>query len=143
MDLPIIGAITGVSILAVAVTVGTVAMAHTMPEPARAKTIVMAPPLQSDSRSEVDTFRGQQPASLSPTDSGADYSVPTPTQLAPMLDWFGDITAPAPAQTRPATVRPMLRTKRNALTTVRPTRRPTHWASSDAPKMMMVVGLGI
>src|SRR5262245_43160048 len=72
MDWPVIGAISGVSVLAIAVTVGAVAMVRSAPEPPKRATIAMAPLLRFEPRPEVGILTGgPQLASLNPADYGA------------------------------------------------------------------------
>jgi len=69
MDWPVIGAITGVTVLAAAVTVGAIAMVRSTPEPAK-KTAVMAPLLRFESRPEVGIINGPELPGLTPSNFG-------------------------------------------------------------------------
>jgi hypothetical protein len=90
MDWPVIGAIGGVSVLAVAVTVAAVAMVRATPEPPKKVVVTgMAPLLRYESRPEVGILNGTQPTTLDPADYGP-ASQPqrvqpsTPQQAAPV-----------------------------------------------------------
>src|SRR5438552_12088423 len=69
MDWPVIGAITGVTVLGAAVTVGAIAMVRSTPEPAK-KTAVMAPLLRFESRPEVGIINGPELPGLTPSNFG-------------------------------------------------------------------------
>src|SRR2546421_12442621 len=69
MDWPVIGAITGVTVLGAAVTVGAIAMVRSTPEPAK-KTAVMAPLLRFESRPEVGIINGPELPGLMPSNFG-------------------------------------------------------------------------
>ena len=69
MDWPVIGAITGVTVLAAAVTVGAIAMVRSTPQSAK-RTAVMAPLLRFESRPEVGIINGPELPGLTPSNFG-------------------------------------------------------------------------
>jgi hypothetical protein len=83
MDWPVIGAVSGVAALAVAVTVGAVAMVRSAPEPPKKTTAALAPLLRFEPRPEVGILNGPQLSSLNPADYGAGTSARVQPQGAP------------------------------------------------------------
>jgi len=81
MDWPVIGAITGVTVLGAAVTVGAIAMVRSTPEPAK-KTAVMAPLLRFESRPEVGIINGPELPGLTPSNFGKLPPRPPPAPPA-------------------------------------------------------------
>jgi hypothetical protein len=81
LDWPVIGAVAGVSVLAVVVTVGAVAMVRATPEPPKKPAVTgMAPLMRYETRPEVGILNGTQPTTLNPADftPGAQAARPQP-----------------------------------------------------------------
>jgi hypothetical protein len=83
MDWPVIGAVSGVAALAVAVTVGAVAMVRSAPEPPKKTSAALAPLLRFEPRPEVGILNGPQLASLNPADYGPGASARVQPQPVP------------------------------------------------------------
>src|SRR3977135_3947652 len=67
---PVIGAIGGMSVLGIGVTVAAVAMVRATPEPPKKKVVVtgMAPLMRYETRPEVGILNGTQTTTLDPAD---------------------------------------------------------------------------
>src|SRR5439155_4153959 len=100
MDWPVIGAITGVTVLAAAVTVGAIAMVRSTPEPAK-KTAVMAPLLRFESRPEVGIINGPELPGLAPSNFGK-LPPPPPAKSAPAAPAAKNPPPPTAARPGPA-----------------------------------------
>jgi hypothetical protein len=105
MDWPVIGAVSGVAALAVAVTLGTVAMVRSAPEPPKRTTAALAPLLRFEPRPEVGILNGPQLSSLNPADYGPGASARVQPPAAPQPQ----ATPPqaAPVRKNPPTTTPV------------------------------------
>jgi hypothetical protein len=155
MDWPIFSAIGGVSVLAVAITLGTVAMVRATPEPSTKTVIAMAPLLRFEPRPDVGLRNGPEPVKSSPADydAGAPTPVP-PTKAAPQVSLSAPSEQPVRPVARPreqnrsladgpVTAKPMLPNTRIAPSSLRPgqkeaMRRPTHAVITEAPRVLIV-----